>query len=332
MKPFYECSELGRARRLRGLVEQALQHYDLEVTKIRLLSNDYNGVFRVDTTEGTPYAMRVCIPQEGLESTLALETAWLHALRDKAPFAVPAPVPTREGSFFTQVESSSVPEPRYCALFEWVKGKDLVVDFSEDNAVRYGALAAHLHELGATFPKPEGLDIRAYDTVGPFSEPWVLDEPEKRSIMPEELRDFIPVAVKHVSQHIERLLSSSQQMQVIHGDLHSYNVKAYRNKLAPIDFEDLMWGYPAQDLGIIFYYMWRREEYPMLRESFERGYRSVREWPEETPGEVDAFIAGRSLVLLNVLLQQKTQEIRDYLPGFMERMVEQLNALLPDKA
>ena len=59
MKDFYALTERGRACRLRKLVDRALESYDLDITSVRLLSNDMNGVFRLNVADGRKYVMRV---------------------------------------------------------------------------------------------------------------------------------------------------------------------------------------------------------------------------------------------------------------------------------
>ena len=43
-------------------------------------------------------------------------------------------------------------------------------------------------------------------------------------------------------------------MRILHNDLHQWNVRIYRGRLSPIDFEDLMWGWPVQDIATTLYY------------------------------------------------------------------------------
>ncbi|TNE49287.1 MAG: hypothetical protein EP343_12275 [Deltaproteobacteria bacterium] len=327
MKPFYELTEVGRARRLRAIAYKALQSYNFQVTGLKLLCNEYNCVFRVDTACGNTYALRICKPQAARERTLSLEASWLYELGSSADFEVPAPIPSQDGSLYSLVADPGVPEERYCILFRWIKGLDLAKRFTMDNLVRYGALAATLHKHGARFKQPKDAQPLVYKDVNPYEDPWVLEDPEHTQTLPTGLQNVIPQAIEHVKHHIQQL-QETESMQVIHGDLHAYNVKAYRNKLSPIDFEDLVWGYPVQDLGILFFYMWSNEEYAKQREAIERGYRQVREWPEQLPGQVDAFIVGRALVLLNLVMQQKTPEMLEFLPGLAERTETRLRTLL----
>jgi hypothetical protein len=59
MRDYYDLTELGRARRLRTLVFVALEHYDLELTRLSLITNETNGVFRADVADGHSHVVRV---------------------------------------------------------------------------------------------------------------------------------------------------------------------------------------------------------------------------------------------------------------------------------
>jgi len=50
MKPYSTLTVRGQARRLRALALNALTHYALDVTCLRLVSNDLNGIFRIDSS------------------------------------------------------------------------------------------------------------------------------------------------------------------------------------------------------------------------------------------------------------------------------------------
>ena len=62
MKSFSTLTVLGQARRLRTLALNALQSYDLDVARLRLVTNEFNGIFRVDTTDGQKFILRVTLP------------------------------------------------------------------------------------------------------------------------------------------------------------------------------------------------------------------------------------------------------------------------------
>ena len=61
MKPYAALTVRGQARRLRGLALEALKQYDLEVARLRLVTNDFNGIFRVDTIDGRKLILRAAL-------------------------------------------------------------------------------------------------------------------------------------------------------------------------------------------------------------------------------------------------------------------------------
>ena len=80
MKPFYELKPQGRIRRLRVLAQAALQNYDLSVANLRFMSDGWNYVFRVDTTGGEKFVLRITRPGKSSED-VGSEMMWLDALR-----------------------------------------------------------------------------------------------------------------------------------------------------------------------------------------------------------------------------------------------------------
>ena len=98
---------------------------------------------------------------------------------------------------------------------------------------------------------------------------------------------------------------------MIHADLHHENVKIDRGRLRPLDFYEVIWGYPLQDLSLTLYDLRffadpRPHGYPALRDAFQRGYESRLGWPEQRPGQIDTLVAGRRLRAANWVLAHET--------------------------
>ena len=64
MQPFQSLSERGQARRLRRMAFQTLQTYDLDVDRVRLITNNLNAIFRLDSHHGDKYILRETPRQE----------------------------------------------------------------------------------------------------------------------------------------------------------------------------------------------------------------------------------------------------------------------------
>jgi len=330
MTDFYKLTVRGRARRLRRVALAALRHYDLDVTRVRLVTNDMNGIFRVDTADGAKRILRVC-RADGLAHSLAeirSEAAWLHALARDTDLLIPAPLPTREGDFVVTVAAPGVPEPRHCIVFSWVPGRTISKQMTGEAIAQWGALTAALHEHAAAFQPPPDFSIPSYDKVFPFNEPITLFDEANRELLPPARRAVFEAVLAKVQEAVDRLKASGEPMRVLHGDLHQWNVNVHRGRAGAFDFEDLMWGWPVQDIATMLFYSHGEARYGAVREAFRRGYTSRRAWPEQIPGEMDTFIAGRGLVLANDILLDTDPEWRAVVPRFFARTEARLRALL----
>ena len=175
---------------------------------------------------------------------------------------------------------------------------------------------------------PDGFWLRRKDKVFSFGEDVVLfDECHRHRFPPGKLRVY-EQAVARVQGVIDDVYSRDEAPLVIHNDLHQWNVKVFRGRLYALDFEDLMWGYPVQDVAVSLYYFLGCDGYTSLWEAFKQGYVRVREWPERKPGEVDALVAGRGLMLANYILQDPNPDYQEMVPEFVERVEGRLRALL----
>src|SRR4051794_21980046 len=130
MKPippnsFASLTQAGQTRRLRELTLVALRQYDLDVASVRLLSNRFNTIFRIDTAGGERFVLRINRPNNRSLTDIRLELIRLDALRREADLLVSEPVSTRNGEFVTTVGTPGVPEARQVALFRWIGGHSL---------------------------------------------------------------------------------------------------------------------------------------------------------------------------------------------------------------
>ena len=330
MKDYYALTVRGRARRLRRLALVALNEYAINVKSVRLISNSFNGIFRVDTLAGEKYIMRVCRPSEdeGQPGQLRSEVMWLAALRRDSNLEVPEPIMTRNGSYLTSASIDGVPQGRYCVLFSWLRGRDLDQQMNDANMEAFGVLAARLHQQAALWEPPNDFSVYRFDRVFPFDEPVAIFNGEQRDILPQSRRELFEDTVRRLESAIARLKASSEPMRVLHGELHRWNIKVYRGRVAAFDFEEIMWGWPVQDIATTLYYFHGEREYKTLRVAFERGYTTVSPWPERYPGEIDLFIAGRGLVLANTILVDADSAVRAAAPAYFEHTELRLRALL----
>jgi Ser/Thr protein kinase RdoA (MazF antagonist) len=252
---------------------------------------------------------------------------WLTALARDTDLSVPRPLPARDGSLVVEASADGVPEPRLCEIFSWVDGKNLVEELSEANIAKLGELSAMLHAHALTYHPPKELSLLRFERVFPFSESVVLFEDRFSALFTSERRSIYQKAIDRVQESIDRLKASGEPLRIIHGDLHQWNVRNAQGVLSPIDFEDVMLGWPVQDIGTTLYYF-LSDGYPALRLAFQTGYTRHSPWPERHPGEIDAFIAARGIGLANIVLNDPNLALKIDPAEFVERIEKRLRRLI----
>jgi Ser/Thr protein kinase RdoA (MazF antagonist) len=266
------------------------------------------------------------------------ETHWLSALRRDTDLGLPGPLLTRKGDLVVTVKTDSVPEPRHCVVFSWVPGVDLAEQLSSKNMHSLGELTALLHNHAKTFDPPEGFRVRKLDRVFPYADPGfqhvepivIFDERFQNHFSKERLETY-RLATEQVQDALNSLYADRSGIRVTHNDLHQWNIKVYRGKLYALDFEDLAWGFPVQDIATTFFYFQEHDQREELISDYKRGYTSINDWPESYPGEIENYIAGRSIMLANYLLNSNIPEDRAMVPEYLSRVEGRLTAFLGGK-
>jgi len=339
MKEFYELSLEERAVRLHKMALVALEGYDLEVNAVHLMTNSTNGIFRVETKDGLKYVLRISDPLGCLSvDEIQSEMMWLAALGRETNLGIPKPVTTRVGGLITEIEVTGIPEARQCAVFEWVPGRNLSEQLTPENMYKVGELAAQLHKHTETYIPQDGFRVRTRDNVFPFANPnfpyvesIVLFDEKYGEHIPLTRRELFEKSVNLVQEAIDKLFENGDGIRVIHNDLHQWNVKIDESKAYALDFENLMWGYPIQDIATTLFYVNWISERDELRAAYQRGYESYTAWPEEYDGQIDIYIAGHGAMLINYLLICDTPEDMQLASDYLERVEEHMRMIFEQR-
>lgn len=331
LPPFESLTGRGQVRRLRALARNALEHYELPVERMSLLRTGFNTIFRLDTADDRRYVLRVNYPNERTLTDIRSETAWLTALARDTDLVVPEPVATTDGDFVVTASAPGVPEPRHCAIFGWIGGRN-VRRPSKRTVYLMGETLAKLHDHADTFQPPPGFTDLALDEVWAFGVPDGLNSDAPDPNFTPERRAILREATQRVKQAIDQLYRDRSAIRFLHADLHYGNIRLQRGRLNVLDFDDSAWGHPVQDIGISLYYLQNRPDIDELRASFMEGYLSLRLSPEQYPGQIDAMIAFRRLDLLSYVTQAEHPDIRAMLPGMLERSEHALRDWLQTSA
>lgn len=301
MKPYNQLTRLGKLRRMRSLASKALTAYDLRVKWVKFLADDTNISFKVRSTDGDNYVLRIYSDEETTLAENQAEVYWLEALRRDTDLRFTEPVPRVDGSTITLASHEGIPGEKRCILFTWVPGRVLEEGLSTGNYFKLGVTLAKLHDHAESIrPLPESIQPKKWDKVFYYpDEPVVYNDPQYKHLFSDLKINIINRTISIADREFARLYADQEGQILIHGDLHYWNVNLYRGELYIMDFEDVMLGYPVQDVAITLYYGRNREQYPDLREAFQRGYTSHRVWPVSRQGQIETLQAARSINFIN---------------------------------
>ncbi len=330
MRPFDSLTPRGKLRRLRQLTLTALAGYRLDVARVRFLTEATNTMFRVDAHDGGRYVFRIYAEDDS--SSMAenqSEMFWLQAILRDTDLPVCEPVPRADGGLVTLASAEGLPGVRRCALFRWVPGRPLEEVITPESYRQLGSIMAGLHNHAETLTLPEHIRPKRWDTVFYYpGEPVVYRLPECAHL-------FSPAQVQVIDCFCEAAdatladLYRQREPILIHADMHGWNVHIHRGKLTVIDFEDVLLGYPVQDIANSLYYFRLREDFPALRAAFEAGYAAVRPLPRFSKRDLDMLWGARMTMFMNYVARKGYEdgdkEFIDSRCAMLEKILDECN-------
>lgn len=319
MKPFDELTPRGKLRRLRTLALEALKEYDLDVEDVRFLTVETNTMFKVRTRDGERLVLRIYSDEETTLVENRAEMFWLQAIARDTDIRVTEPVLRQDGEAISIVSAPGVPGERRCALFRWVPGRPLEKNLQPASYTELGETMARLHDHAASLnPLPPDIQPKMWDRVFYYpGEPVVYRDPAYQQFLPLERLDVMEKVIARAETLFSELFADPAGLILIHGDLHYWNVHVHRGQVHIIDFEDIMRGYPVQDVAVTLYYGRHREDYPALRTAYEQGYTRVRPWPAANEYQLQTLMAARSVMFINYIIRVGADP-EAYLQGWFE--------------
>lgn len=275
MKPYGQLTRLGEIRRVRQLALNALTQYDLDVEQMRFVAWWTNAMFRF-RSEDRSYAIRVCEPGWRTDTDLRSEALWLDELARNSDIGAPVPLTDRNGEFVVQATADGVPQAHRCMVMTWLSGTMLTRQrLTEPILHATGDLFARLHDQALGYKPPENFTTRRMDRIYARDEEDVLLKEHHRGAFTSHSRDVFERAVGNVKEAFASRYREPSGLRVTHNDLWYENIKTYRGRLYPYDFEDTIWGYPVQDIATSILDLvldTESDRHHDLRSAFKQGY------------------------------------------------------------
>lgn len=322
MTEFYQLTPEVQAERLTGLARRALKAWPLEARELRLVKLRENAVFRVATSDGNTYALRVHRAGYHTNQELKSELAWMRALIAEG-FDVPGLLPTPEGDLFTLASYEGIPELRQVDLLQWIDGRvaGSYGTFDGDPASleqtfhRVGVLAGRLHNQASEWTPPAYFTRPAWDTDGLVGEQPLWGRFWELAGLTSEQRALINSTRSAVREDLSRLERTKRNYGLIHADMLPENLMIQGSKAHLIDFDDAGYGWHVFEIATALYFQLNQTYLRTMEHAVLAGYRSKRSLTPEDEALLPLFYAARGLTYLGwIQTRQETRQAQDVAP------------------
>lgn len=309
----------AEATRLLPLAQRALARYSFRVREVTHLATHSNVLYRVVTESGEQFVLRVGTPHANSRTNIEVEVAWLDALHEETDLEVVRPIRSAAGRLIVDEFDEAIDKERACVVFSWVPGQPMA-DGSGTFAYRLlGAMSASLQSHGRVWSPPQGASMRVWDEVFYYrdDDPVVLHAPQYSHLFDMGRLKVIEGAIR-LSQDVIVDSYATQSPQVVHGDLHEWNVHLAASRIHAFDFEDVMIALPSQDAAVSLYSSRTSEIKDDIRQAYRKGFESIAEWPIADESQLDGFHAARQVMLMNYAARTlPVDESTDYIDRVM---------------
>ena len=320
MSAFFDLSQDLQIKQLEHFAHDVLKHYPIELASAVSINYEYNATLRIEATNGQMFALRININSPRTPENLKAEIAWVRSLVQDARVLVPGPIANNDGIFYTSIFHEASHRTLHCVLYSWLSGAELGDEPTAEQLHALGAAMATMHLASKDFSCPAGSTLPSFNDPLWETEDFLLSE---KSVLDSPTRDVISQAMDVIRSETQRLFSENKP-QVIHADLHGWNVMWNNGTLAVFDFDDCGFGLPLQDLATAIYYLDTPEQDAALKE----GYASVAPLPKYTQRDMDMLLLQRRIFLLNYLYETTNAEHRSMLPEYLEETLRRVEKFL----
>ena len=315
MTSFAELTSAEQVATLEPLAQHIVAGFGLGECVIESINHEFNSTFKVTTADGTKYALRINVNSQRSEGNVRAEIFWVLELSKVAGLKVPTPIANTDGEYIVSVWHELLGKNLWAVMFTWLEGEELADDPTPEALHATGAAIARMHLASRETQLPAGAELH---TIKDFF--WGGNDLIATSAEIAELdRETLLREIDRI-EAITAALYEKTSAQIIHADVHGWNVMWNGSEAAIFDFDDCAIGLPVQDLAVTLYYLDKAGH----RQSILDGYQSVAELPEYSKTDMDALILQRRIFLLNYLLETTNPEHRAMVPKYLEGTMQRI--------
>ena len=301
------------------LARQIIDGFDLGACELESINHEFNSTFKVTASSGERFALRINVNSKRTLPNLRAEIFWVGQLATVEGLTVPVPIKNRSGEYISTAWHPLLERNLHAVLFSWLEGEELGDEPTEEMMRATGRAMARMHAASRDTDLPEDASLPIVDDVfwdnGDSIEPSDLVTTEEKAI--------IAKAVEKI-EAITRDLYSRNRPQLIHADIHPWNVMWQGSDVAIFDFDDCVIGLPVQDIAVTLYYNDTDEQ----DAAFLAGYQELAPLPEFTHDEMSALKLQRRIVLLSYILETENPEHRAMVPEYLAKTIKQIEQFL----
>lgn len=314
---------LGKEQQIQSLAQSAksiLAKYGIAGAQIENINHGYNSTFAVTTVSGDRFALRINVNSGRSEANVTAEIFFLNALAQVGEFSLALPVADESGSHISKIYHQDSGRELIAVLFGWLDGVDVGDEPTDEIVFQIGRLMARMHDSTVGLVLPVNAELPVLDDFMWQIEDYLLGA---NSRLDGEAKSKVSAVSLEIEAVVAELFAQSKK-QLIHADLHGWNLKWNDGSLSVFDFDDSGIGLPIQDLATALYYL----DTDGQRQALKRGYASVRELPLFNEHQMSALLLQRRIHLLNYLYQTANPEHRELLPTYQVETLRRIDSFL----
>lgn len=290
------------------VAKEIIDGYGLGVCEIESINHEYNSTFKVTTAQGERYALRINVNSGRTPEQLQAEIFFVNYLLRNTDLKLPTPALNLGASPISSAFHADSNKELFAVLFSWLEGEEPGDEPTAEQARAAGVAMAKMHmaTIGVSLPVG-GLPLVSdplWNTQDLISDSPYADAHAK-SLITKTLNRI---------QQVQAELFAQQQPQLIHADLHPWNLMWHEGNLAVFDFDDCAIGLPAQDVAVTVYYLDEQE----IIDAFLEGYETVQPLPKVSQEQSKVLGLQRRLYLLNYLHETSNPEHVAMIPKYLE--------------
>ena len=317
---FFDSTSEQQIESFSKSAREILVGYGLDDVEIKCINYEFNTTFSVVTGSGEKYALRINVNSTRTLGNIVGEVEFVSFLSRILGIKVARPVANKDDSFISSMLHAESGRTIYAILYTWLEGEEIGDEPTHEQLLTLGAAMARMHQFSREFKLSEKAELPTFSNWLWGTEDFLLSS---KSLLTKEQFTAIKSAIEIIETDTKELYAANA-IQVIHGDLHGWNLMWHEGELSIFDFDDCGYGIPHQDLAITLYYL----DTPEQEAAVIEGYKSVCELPTYTKPQMDSLLLQRRLVLLNYLYETKNPEHKAMLPAYLEKSMERVSGFL----